>query len=358
MEKVTISKDKNFILMQIDGKTKPYRLDINTGIIYGLRNNAIQKMPRECYWALICSDSNVGSVIQRLTVDRYNLTSESAIEKLKIADSLDNLGIKLEYYRSAYNELADKQIFKEFVEYAKNRISQNLEYSYENFKVYKRGLELNKAFNMEIDPTELQTIIYNTRGMENWAKPRHYKCFKVNFIDTKYLISGFATYDFATKFREYCTWCDYLNEKVTTKPNFFAEYDRIKKAYERQKEIIDELLFKKAMDIHKSEMEFEYGNFKVVIPTCTQDIKDEGQNMHHCVAGYAKSCINTENPNRSYIVFVRHKDTPDKCYITCEIKNGNINQYFLSHDQYISSDEDKEFKRKYQEHLIKNWTIE
>ena len=189
MENVTISKDKKFMLMQIDGKTKPYKFDINTGIIYGLRNNAIQKMPRECYRALIYSDSNVGSVIQTLTSSRYDLTSESVVEKLKIADSLDNLGIKLEYYRSAYTELADKQTFKEFVEYAKNRISQNLEYSFENFKVYKRGLELNKAFNMEIDPTEIQTIIYNTRGMENWAKPRHYKCFKVNFIDTKYNIT-------------------------------------------------------------------------------------------------------------------------------------------------------------------------
>ena len=34
MENVTISKDKNFVLMQIEGKAKPYKLDINTGILY------------------------------------------------------------------------------------------------------------------------------------------------------------------------------------------------------------------------------------------------------------------------------------------------------------------------------------
>ena len=73
MENITISKDKNFILMQIDGKTKPYRFDINTGIIYGLRNSVIQKMPRECCRALVCSGSNVDSVIETLTVDRYDL---------------------------------------------------------------------------------------------------------------------------------------------------------------------------------------------------------------------------------------------------------------------------------------------
>lgn len=41
MENVTISKDKNFVLMQLEGATKPYKLDINTGIVYGLRGNAI-----------------------------------------------------------------------------------------------------------------------------------------------------------------------------------------------------------------------------------------------------------------------------------------------------------------------------
>ena len=46
MKNVTISKDKNFVLMQLEGATKPYKLDINTGIVYGLRGNAIQKISR------------------------------------------------------------------------------------------------------------------------------------------------------------------------------------------------------------------------------------------------------------------------------------------------------------------------
>lgn len=358
MRNVTISKDKNFVLMQCEGATKPYKLDINTGIVYGLRGNAIQNIPRECHRALTFSDTNIGYVIQFLTLNRYILTSDSSVKMLKIADSLDNLGIEVTCCASFYKQLADKKIFKEYVAYAKDRISQNLEYSFEDFQDYQRGLVLNKTLGMQIDPTEMKTILYYARDIEEWATPRHWKCFKINFIDTKILVSGLMSYNFTYQFKEYCTLCDYLNEKVTTKPNFFEEYVRIKKAYERQKEAIDLLQFEKAMDMHKAEMEFEYGNYKVIIPTCPQDIKDEGRNMHHCVAQYAKSCIDTTYPNRSYIVFIRHKDTPEQCYITCEIRNGIICQYFLSHDRYISNDEDKEFKAKYQEHLNNSWTIE
>lgn len=360
MANVTISKDKNMILMQLEDKATPYKIDINTGIIYGLRGSAIQRLPFDCFKALIHSDTNIGKTLHRLIDNKYILTSKRAVEQLKIADSLDNLGIILtdsyEYY--AYAELTDKQTFKEFVEFAKSRISQNLDYSYSDFQTYKQGLQLNKLFNTEFDLDDLPYIIRHTEGMEKWATPRQFKCFKVNFIDTRYIFNDFVAYGFARKFRDYCDWCKFLNEKVTTKQNYFSEYDRIRKAYCRQKEEIDARMFQQAIDMHRAEMEFEYGNYKIVIPTCPQDIKDEGKNMHHCVGGYAKSCLELDYPNRSYIVFVRHKDTPDKCYITCEIRNGRINQYFLSHDRYISKDEDKEFKEKYQEHLDECWIVE
>ena len=358
MTNVTISKDKNLITIQFEDKAKPYKLDINTGIVYGLRGNAIQRMPRECVKAMVNTATNIGYNIQRLVDNKYILTSEIAVKHLKIADSLDNLGINLSGSSYIYEKLADKQTFKEFVAYAKDRISQNLDYSFGKFEDYKKGLEFSKLFDMEIAPDDLRYIIGYASDLMDWATPRHYKCFKVNFIDTRYLFNDFVAYGFSRKFREYCEWCDFLNEKVTTKQNFFAEYDRIKKAYERQKEAIDRLQFEKAMDMYKAEMDFDYGNYKVVIPTCPQDIKDEGRDMHHCVAQYAKSCIDMTNPYRSYIVFIRHKDAPDKCYITCEIRNGNIGQYYLSHDRYISTDEDKEFKREYQNHLNKNWTME
>ena len=74
--------------------------------------------------------------------------------------------------------------------------------------------------------------------------------------------------------------------------------------------------------------------------------------MHHCVGGYVQQVVN----NDCYIIFVRHKDTPDKCYITAEIyTNGNMGQYFLAYDRRITKDEDKEFYTALRNHIKANW---
>lgn len=71
--------------------------------------------------------------------------------------------------------------------------------------------------------------------------------------------------------------------------------------------------------------------------------------MHHCVGSYRDSVAD----GKTLIVFIRHKDTPDKCYITAQIDpiNGRIGQYYLAYDQIITKIEDREFKTKLQEWL-------
>ena len=97
---------------------------------------------------------------------------------------------------------------------------------------------------------------------------------------------------------------------------------------------------------------FTFGNYSVVVPTCTKDIIDEGANMHHCVGGYVDRVVSGD----TYIVFVRRTDTPDKCYITAQVQtSGKIGQYFLAYDKYISSIEDREFYNAFARHLAENW---
>ena len=98
--------------------------------------------------------------------------------------------------------------------------------------------------------------------------------------------------------------------------------------------------------------EFSFGDYAVVIPTTGQDIVTEGEKMHHCVGSYVDKVVN----NTDYICFVRHKDNLDKPYITCEVRtDGRIGQYFLAYDRYISTEEDKEFKKLFAEHLARVW---
>ena len=56
----------------------------------------------------------------------------------------------------------------------------------------------------------------------------------------------------------------------------------------------------------------------------------------------------------TYVVFVRHKDNLDKNYITCEVRtSGYINQFYLAGNNYVRTDEDKEFKELFEEHIKK-----
>ena len=284
---------------------------------------------------------------------------------LQLADSFDNLGISIgNYLTNCYCDLVkDKKMQKEYIKYATDRKNQNAPYGFREFLKMGEYKQLSERCGFDISTPQYDDIRDTVLEISKWATDRELKCFTVNFVENGY----FASKDgldynvpriWQDMFKPYCEYCKFLNCKVTTKDNFLTEYARVYRAYARQKEQIDQERFTQSVNLHRAEMEFEYGDFKVVIPDSPQDIKDEGMNMHHCVAQYAKCCLEIDNPNRSYIVFVRHKDTPDKCYITCQIRNGNIGQYYLAYDRNISSAEDIAFYRAYQEHLRNHWTKE
>lgn len=365
---ITVTKEKNIISILVEGKTAPYKFDINTGIMYGLRGKAIKNVTAEVYRGLVpfCNKTEVAEVIADITDGQASKMGALAqyADILRIADSFDNLGISLgNSWRITrhYNDLAkNKSLCKDYIKYAIEQKEKHNSYSFETFLEKRKIAAARKKFDFDIDAPKYDVVRSYLLDIAYWATPRQIKSYCVNFIynDAFLAFNRYALNQFFCAFKKYCEYCGYINEKVTTKDNFLSEFGRVNKAYLRQKEEIDAARFKKAMGIHRAEMEFEYGDFKVVIPTTPQEIKDEGLNMHHCVASYAYTCMKTDNPSRAHIVFVRHKDTPEKCYITCEIVNGKIKQYFLSHDRHITSEEDKQFKSQYQAHLNRTWVKE
>jgi len=369
----TVTKNKNRIEILVNGKTKPYVFDINTGIFYGLRGNPVKTVTKEVLGS-ICypRNTNLASIIYRLTYgscsDILKLTENSKF--LQLADSLDNLGIIVilgDYYYlpDYYNELINnKQFLKDFISYAQKCKKENQEYDIIRYKFYKEKQDFYNKYNFDLSTIKDEGIKSRIIDISKWATPRQMNCYLINFIFNDYYQvyrNGWYPSNSLLNsdvFKEYCDICEYLDEKVTLKDNILSHYGKVHKEYMRQKEEIDAKRFADAIAIHKNEMEFEYGDFKIVVPTTPQDIKDEGRNMHHCVASYAYYCMETGNPNRSYIVFVRRKNNPEKCYITCEIRNGVINQYFLSRDRRVTDEVDLEFKRMYQKHLSENWKYE
>lgn len=59
---------------------------------------------------------------------------------------------------------------------------------------------------------------------------------------------------------------------------------------------------------------FEYDKYCVVVPTCVEDLIDEGKQQHNCVGSYYNSDIAEGD---DYIYFIRLKENKEQSYITC-----------------------------------------
>lgn len=94
-------------------------------------------------------------------------------------------------------------------------------------------------------------------------------------------------------------------------------------------------------------LEFEDENYKIVIPKNCEDLVNEGNTLHHCVASYIKKVIN----NMTNIVFIRKINEPTVPFFTVEISNyKTIEQIHGLRNCNIENEELKKF--------IEKWTKE
>ena len=69
-------------------------------------------------------------------------------------------------------------------------------------------------------------------------------------------------------------------------------------------------------------LEQTIGDYTFILPKDLQELKEEGQNLHHCVGTYADSVAK----GKTVIVFVRQKEKIDNPLYTLEISDGKIVQ--------------------------------
>lgn len=346
----TYRKEKNLIIISLDNTTGDYRLDINTGVFYGIKGNPVKTCPRRTE---ICSlfphnryenGNNLGYILYSM-FDNHNSTASYTeyVEAMQAADKIDAIGVGLlclcrEQYvylgnhikaLSAYIKEHDTFSYYEFEEWykfeeAKKRLGSIADLL--TAEMYSAIMCEGATFSIE----EIGVCAYYLGRGKYWEYHRH---------DIRNLIH----------YIEMCRIMEKAPQKVN---NFMREYCETKKEYELRKIEFDNKRMANNYAKHAKAWDFEYGNYKIVLPTCGQDIVTEGSRMHHCVGSYVNSVIN----GNTYICFVRHKDAPDDCYITCQVStDGVIGQYFLAYDHYISSAEDKAFKAAFSEHLANVW---
>jgi hypothetical protein len=266
------------------------------------------------------------------------------VEALNGAEKIDALGIG-ELWCDFDGYVYIGKHIKEFNAYRNERGLDNFHFShfrkwlnYENAKKTLGSMAEQMTEDMydrlicempTITAEELSVAIYYLVRGKLWE----YECSVSNLI----------------RYFNYCRIMEVEPKKVN---NFMREYCETKATYERKKAEYDDKRLRANYEKHKAAFEFAYGNYVVVLPQSGQDIVAEGQNMHHCVGSY----VNRVVENSCYIVFIRHKDTPDKCYLTCQVHtNGEIGQYYLAYDRRISTAEDRAFKDAFATHLASHW---
>lgn len=152
---------------------------------------------------------------------------------------------------------------------------------------------------------------------------------------------------------EYLKWCtelkyDMNNMFIYMPKNFKKVHDRTaaeyqalqdkKAAAERRRR---EAAAKKAMEQTRRAMEEIFEQNKgvdafsikgkgliLVVPKSGDDIRAEGEALHHCVGGYVERVARGE----TNIFFIRKADAPDNPYFTMEWKNNDVAQCRGSHN--------------------------
>jgi hypothetical protein len=338
-----IVKNKNIIEFWVDGKTKPYVLDVNAGTLTGLRGTQLVTIPAPVasLARFTAEPTNVIKLIYEGVVPR----SDSDI--YSVADKLDALGHKA--YVSEMRSLCGisyefKDLAQFLAEDPNNSVRMFIEYRVENLWASRKGLPevdeyftdsmrhmLYRHFSEESSEVLKRFAYYLTRGIWEFC---HEDQWRVRDC-----------------FREYLSWCTALGVEME-KGDFFRLYINARRNYNRHK---DEILSKGIYERQTKRMAklaFENDDFCVVVPLTNEELIAEGNSQGNCVGGYGERiCKGYCN-----VVFIRSKHNIDKSYITCEIDySGRIAQYLTRFNNRVENPKANEFRQAYQEFLFTHW---
>lgn len=234
--------------------------------------------------------------------------------------------------------------------------------SYINFIVeleeeYDTGSDPLYEFIRENSLNEFNRAVNHARLDElagSWGKRRDVTWFiqKYDVKDTKrfikYIYFDCLTQqgiDSSTAFKLYK---DYYKMNVLMENTNFEKYPRYLKTFHditsRNFKFVEDKVAKRMFEERVHDMkvyEWKDKNFRIVVPESTREIVEEGQQLHHCVASYAKSVCE----GRTQIVFLRDIEAPEIPLVTVEIKDGTIRQAYGLSNRVVDNEEHSALKK-------------
>lgn len=204
-----------------------------------------------------------------------------------------------------------------------------------NIGVFVKLLEYQRYYNEGRESVLLHIIkkySYNAKSL-------------LYYID-KMMTYEALNYSFVREFEDYLNMMSAISTKFEKYPkNFLTTHKIAVRNYNSLKKEFPEELFSKRI---KPELEFSFGNYKIIYPKTTQDIKDEAVSMNHCVARYIEDIID----GNTDVLFLRKKDSLDKSLVTIEVAGLNVAQakrnynHEPSEQEFVVINAYKEYLRK------------
>lgn len=346
-----IIKEKSIIKFQV-GENKTYCYDVNSGILYGLKQTPLKHIPvavntmldgKNITSNLLCYLSHGFSESERK--ERF-----ANVKMASFFDRLDTAGFPvLSDFSARYIPVFEKhfkEIRKEFVEEETPiRFLHNKLREYELFDwLEETGLKIDDHFTKD-----MAIFLKEGNYPKKWIPRLAYYLCKDGLWE---FFSDGNLYVLGGKFSTFTQMMEAMG-RTPEKGNFIRQYSEVRAEYNLKKEEFDNILLCKNQSAHSNALNFSYGDFEVVIPTTSEEFINEGNNQNNCVARmYLPKVIRGE----TNVVFVRKKDALDTSYITCEVYGGKIYQFLLRYNQRIDDHSpEAEFRNAYAAHLSKNW---
>lgn len=356
---ITITKEKNILRINEEDTNQCYAIDINSGVFFGKSGNPIKTYPVSKHSLLIAlrtMKNELGYVLNQVINKDGNKTAilqiKEHIKAFMGADKIDSLNLNITFHYSLQEYAFINNNFTAFIKYI-NKIKADgaqLDFTAQrNFRCWCLWEKVKPSFGQYANSitTEMYSVMtfngINEYSAEEWGVIGYYlvRCRLFEYDRNS-----------VTKIQKYISLCRAMQKTPNRQSNFIREYLETEDEYKLRKTEFDNNIFRQNYAKKANAFDFTFGDFSVVVPKETKDIIDEGINMHHCVGRYVNDIIE----GYTYIVFVRKTDTPNKCYITCEVcPSGEIGQYFLAYDRYITSADDIAFKKAFEKHLKENW---
>lgn len=138
---------------------------------------------------------------------------------------------------------------------------------------------------------------------------------------------GHNASDSFSLWRDYIDFCkklhwDLKNEFILFPKDLKKAHDEAMNLWDEKRNQAADRKIRKLFPMYKDLFNWKYKDLIMVVPSSANDIRQEAQNQHNCVASYIKRVAE----QKTVILFLRREAEPQKSYYTVEYQAGKVVQ--------------------------------